>query len=68
MPLKKCTEVIFEANIKGLNKAHKYLEEIGIPSLHNHPHDDEEGVLKVAPDHAEQARELLKDLERGRVV
>ncbi len=67
MPLKKCTEIIFEANLKALTKAHKYLEENGIPSLHNHPKDGE-GNLKVSPQHADEARELLKDLERGHIV
>ncbi len=67
MPLRNCTEVIFEANLKGLDKAHKYLEENGIPSLHNHPKEGD-GNLKVAPQHADAARELLKDLERGKIV
>ncbi len=67
MPLKNCTEVIFEANLKGLTKAHNYLEEKGIPSLHNHPKEGD-GVLKVAPQHADESRELLKNLERGKVI
>lgn len=67
MPLKNCTEVIFVANLKGLNKGHNYLEENGIPSLHNHPKEGE-GELKVAPQHADEARALLKNLERGRIV
>jgi len=67
MALKNCTEVIFTADLKGLTKAHDYLQETGIPSLHNHPKDSE-GNLRVQPQHANEARELLRDLERGEVV